>query len=323
MTMIVNCAAYCEGRRVRDIPISEISETLSRPDTFVWLGLHEPDEKLIKQVQEEFGLHDLAVEDAHRAHQRPKLETYGDSLFVVLHTAQLREGQIHFGETHIFVGARYVVTVRHGASTPYAQVRAHCESAPEQLAKGPGFVLYALMDFVVDSYIPIVNFFEDELGSLEDAIFVATGKRKTTERIYALKRELLALRRAVAPVAEICNTLTRAASPLVHDDTRPYYRDIGDHVTRVLDSVDQMRELLSTGLQVNLSLISIGQNEVVKKLAGWGAILAVPTLIASFYGMNFEYMPELKWTFGYPLVIGVTVGICIALYRRLRRAEWL
>ncbi|OGA51626.1 MAG: magnesium and cobalt transport protein CorA [Betaproteobacteria bacterium RIFCSPLOWO2_12_FULL_62_13] len=323
MAMIVNCAAYSEGRRVGDIAISEISETLARADTCVWLGLHEPDEKLMKQVQEEFGLHDLAVEDAHRAHQRPKLETYGDSLFVVLHTAQLWEGDIHFGETHIFVGPRYVVTVRHGPSAPYTQVRTRCESTPELLAKGPGFVLYALMDFVVDHYMPIVESFEDELESLEDAIFVRSGARKTTERIYDLKRELVKLRRALAPVAEMCHTLNRSATGLILEDTHPYFRDIGDHVARMLESVEQMRELLTTALQVNLSLASIGQSEVMKRLAGWAALLAVPTLVASLYGMNFEYMPELEWAYGYPIVVGVTLIACLLLYRRLKRAEWL
>ncbi len=323
MAMVVNCVAYSEGRRIGDIPVSEISETLARADTCVWVGLHEPDEKLMKQVQDEFGLHDLAVEDAHRAHQRPKLETYGDSVFVALHTAQLWEGDVHLGETDIFVGARYVVTVRHGPSAPYTQVRTRCESAPELLAKGPGFVLYALMDFVVDHYMPIVESFEDELESLENAIFVPSGARKTAERIYELKRELVKLRRALAPVAEMCHTLTRSATALIPEDTHPYFRDVGDHVVRMLESVDQMRELLTTALQVNLSLASIGQNEVVKRLAGWGAILAVPTLVASLYGMNFQYMPELTWTYGYPTVVGVTFIVCALIYRRLKRAEWL
>ncbi len=323
MPMVVNSAVYRNGHRVRNIAISELGEALAEPDTFAWVGLHEPDEALMKQVQEELGLHDLAVEDAHRAHQRPKLETYGDSLFVVLHTAQLVQGTIEFGETLLFVAPRYVVSVRHGASLSYAQVRTRCEGTPELLAKGAGYVLYAIMDFVVDNYLPIVNSYEDELTSIEDAIFASTSRRNTTERLYALKRELIALRRAASPVAEVCNTLVHLAPALVSEELRPYYRDIADHIVRMLESVDQMRELVTTALQVNLSMVSIGQNEVVKKLAGWAAILAVPTLIASLYGMNFKHMPELDWTFGYPLMLGVTFFICMLVYRRLRRVQWL
>lgn len=323
MPMVVNSAVYRNGHRVRDIAISELGEALAEPDTFVWVGLHEPDEALMKQVQEELDLHDLAVEDAHRAHQRPKLETYGESLFVVLRTAQLLQGTIQFGETHLFVAPRYVVSVRHGASLSYAPVRTLCESTPELLAKGAGYVLYAIMDFVVDNYLPIVNSYEDELTSIEDAIFASTSRRNTTERLYSLKRELIALRRAASPVAEVCNTLVHLAPTLISEDIRPYYRDIADHIVRMIESMDQMRELVTTALQVNLSMVSIGQNEVVKKLAGWAAILAVPTLIASLYGMNFKHMPELDWTFGYPLMLGVTFVICILVYRRLRRAQWL
>ncbi len=323
MNMVVNSVAYKDGKRVGEISVDQISETLEQPGTFVWLGLHEPSEKLLKQVQEEFNLHDLAVEDAHVAHQRPKLETYGDSLFVVLHTAQLWDGAIHFGETHLFVGPRYVVSVRHGASQSYAQVRSRCESTPDLMAKGPAFVLYMIMDFVVDSYMPIVDSYEDELSSLEDAIFIIASARDTTERLYALKRELIALRRAAAPVVGICNTLTSTPPAFIPQDARPYFRDVGDHVSRMLESLDQMRELVTTALQVNLSMVSIGQNEIVKKLAGWGAILAVPTLLASLYGMNFKFMPELDWKYGYPAMLGVTFVLCTLMYRRLRRVGWL
>lgn len=321
--MIVNCVAYANGRRLRDIDIEEISEVLEQPDTFIWLGLLEPSEELMKEVQEEFGLHDLAAEDAHRAHQRPKFEVYGDCLFVVLHTGQLAGGKVHFGETHVFVGPRYVVSVRHGASASYAPVRERCERTPGLLALGSGYVLYAIMDFVVDNYIPVVGALEDDLASLEDQIFKAAGKRKTAQRIYQLKREVMAVRRAIYPLLEVCDQLSRFTSNIIPDDTRPYYRDVHDHVVRINEAIDNVREMLTTALHVNLSLVSIGQNDVVKKLAGWGAILAVPTLVASVYGMNFQFMPELQWEFGYPAVVALTAVVCLMVFRRLKRADWL
>lgn len=323
MTTVVNCAAYTDGRRIREITVEEISDFVAQDGVFVWLGLHEPDQHLMRKVQEEFGLHELAVEDAHRAHQRPKLETYGDCLFVVLHTAQVIDAKIHFGETHVFIGPRYVVSIRHGASLSYAAVRAKCETAPERLRHGPGYVLYQIMDFVVDNYFPIVEALEDELASVEDTMFKGLGRRKTSERLYELKRQLMALRRAVVPVGDICLMLQRPDHKVIPESARPYFRDIHDHVLRIHDAVDNMREMLNTALQVNLSLVSLGQGEVVKRLAGWGAILAVPTLVASIYGMNFEFMPELHWKFGYPVVLGGTVVGCMLLYRRLKRAGWL
>ena len=321
--MIVNCVAYANGRRLRDIEIEEISEVLQQPDTFVWLGLLEPSEELMKEVQEEFRLHDLAVEDAHRAHQRPKLEIYGDCLFVVLHTVQVLGSRAHFGETHLFVGSRYVVSVRHGASASYAPVRERCESAPDLLAKGPGFVLYAIMDFVVDHYMPVVGALEDDLASLEDQIFKGAARRRTAQRIYQLKREVMTVRRAMYPLLEVSSQLSQLSGNIIPEATRPYYRDVHDHVVRINDAIETMREMLVTALHVNLSLITIGQNDVVKKLAGWGAILAVPTLVASVYGMNFQFMPELRWEFGYPVVVLLTAAVCLLVYRRLKRADWL
>jgi magnesium transporter len=325
MTMVVNCAAYADGRRVADVPIADISEVLKQDGHFVWIGLHEPSEELLRQVQEEFGLHDLAIEDALRAHQRPKIEEYGEGLFIVLRTAQVNgeQGGIEFGETHLFVGPGYVVSVRHGASLSYAEVRARCESTPKLLRKGPGFVLYALMDFVVDRYFPIVDALEEQLESLEGEVFGGTFSREITERMYNLKRDLLALKRAVSPLIEICNRLVRFDVSLIPDDTRPYFRDVYDHVIRINETVDTLRELLTSALEANLSLVSVGQNEVTKQLAAWAAILAVPTMIAGVYGMNFQYMPELGWRFGYPVTMGLTVGICVLLYVSFKRSGWL
>ena len=322
---IVNCAAYAGGRRVADVRIEDISEVLKQPDRFLWIGLHEPGEDLLRKVQQEFGLHDLAVEDALRAHQRPKLEIYGDSLFIVLRTAQLnREARrIDFGETHFFVGPRYIVSVRHGASLSYADVRARCEATPHLLDKGPGFVLHALMDFIVDQYFPIVDALEDELQALEKEIFVEAFSRETTTRIYRLQRDLVEVKRAVSPLVDICNRLMRFDIQLIPEDTRPYFRDVYDHVIRINEMVDVLRELLTTALEANLSLVAVAQNEVMKKLTGWAAIIAVPTMVAGIYGMNFKFMPELDWRFGYPLVMAVTFGICGVLYVRFKRAGWL
>jgi len=324
MSMVVNCAAYADGRRVADVPIEDISEVLKRDGHFVWIGLLEPSEALLRQVQEEFGLHDLAVEDAHRAHQRPKLEEYGDGLFVVLRTARVNgEGGIEFGETHLFVGPGYVVSVRHGSSLSYADVRARCESTPQLLRKGPGFVLYAIMDFIVDHYFPIVDAIEEQLESLEGEVFGGALSRDISERIYKLKRDLLALKRTVSPLIEMCNRLVRFDVALIPDDTRPYFRDVYDHVIRINETVDTLRELLTSALEANLSLTSVGQNEVTKKLAGWAAILAVPTMIAGVYGMNFQYMPELGWYLGYPAAMGLMAGICTLLYASFKRSGWL
>jgi magnesium transporter len=322
---VIACAAYAEGRRVGDVAIPDISEVLRQPDRFIWIGLHEPDTELLREIQQEFGLHDLAIEDALAAHQRPKLERYGDSLFVVLRTAKLAPAAdgVELGETHVFVGPRYVVSVRHGASAPLADVRARCEATPALLAKGPGFVLYALMDFVVDQFFPLVDALEDQLEALEEAIFHERFSRETTERIYRLKRELLEVKRAVSPLVDISNRLVRADVELIHEDTRVYFRDVYDHAIRLNEMVDTLRELLTTALEANLSLLSVEQNEAMKRLAGWAAIIAVPTMIAGVYGMNFKFMPELDWPFGYPLTVGAMLGACAYLYYRFKRAGWL
>jgi magnesium transporter len=325
MNGVVNSAAYAGGLRVGEVAIPDISEVLKKPDRFVWIGLHEPDEALLAEVQQEFALHDLAVEDAARAHQRPKLERYGESLFVVLRTAHLDRaaGDIEFGETHLFVGPNYVVSVRHGPSLPYVEVRARCEANPDLLARGPGFVLYSLMDFIVDQYFPLVDALEDKLEALEDNIFRQTLTRETTERIYQLKRVLLEVKRGVAPLVDMCNRLMRADTVLIPDDVRPYFRDVYDHAIRINEMIDVLRELLTTALEANLSLVAVSQNDAMKRLAGWAAIIAVPTMIAGVYGMNFKFMPELDWIFGYPMAMALMVGACGFLYYKFKRSGWL
>jgi magnesium transporter len=295
---------------------------LKEPDTFVWVGLHEPDAALLDKLQEEFDLHDLAVEDAQLAHQRTKIETYGESLFVVVQTAQLVSGHIAFGETHIFLGARYLVTVRHGASLSYAPARRNCEHTPELLALGPAYGLYGVLDFVVDNLLPIVRDFREELQELEQDIFADTFKRSTIKRLYDMQRDLMTLRLAVAPMQDIISQLVRLHPQLIPDELRAYFRDVYDHVFRVNESISAMREMLAAAINVNLSLVTFGQNEVMKKLAGWAAMLAAPTLLTSWYGMNFTHMPELDKPWAYPAVIGVVIGVVVTIYVTLKRARW-
>src|SRR5262245_22266777 len=322
---VVASVAYADGRRVGDVAIADISDVLKKPDVFVWVGLLDPAPELLEQIQQEFCLHDLAVEDARLAHQRPKLEQYGDSIFVVLRPAvwSEEEHRVVLGETHLFVGPQYVVSVRHGSSASYAPVRARCEATPQLLNKGPGFVLYAIMDFVVDHYFPIVECLEDELETLEDRIFGETFNRDTTRRIYELKRDLLEVKRAVSPLVDMCNRLVRFDLDVIPEDTRPYFRDVYDHAIRINEIVDNLRELLTSALEANLSLISVAQNDAMKKLAGWAAIFAVPTMIAGIYGMNFKWMPELETPLGYPVVMGVMLAACGFLYYQFKRSGWL
>jgi len=323
MTMIINSVAYRKGERLGDITVEDISEVIKQPDTFVWLGLYEPDAAMLRKIQEEFHLHELAIEDARNAHQRPKLETYGDSLFIVLKTAQLEEGKVVYGETHLFVGSNFLVSVRHGSSSSYTQVRDRCERAAKMLAKGPGFGLYALMDFVVDNYQPVVAQFEKDFDDIETDIFKNKSDNLVIERLYDLKRQMLELRNAALPVAGISHELVRLHEDLIPKELRAYFRDIEDHVSRLLNILDSMREMLTTAMGVNLALVANSQNEVVKRLAGWGAILAIPTVVYSQYGMNFKWMPELQWQFGYPLAVAVTVTGCALVFRHLRRAGWV
>ena len=325
MEGVVACVAYAEGRRVRDVEIPDISEALKEPGVFVWIGLHDPSPELLQQIQKEFGLHDLAVEDAQVAHQRPKLEQYGDSVFAVLRPAILASDQerIELGETHLFLGPRYIVSIRHGDTPGYAAVRTRCESNPALLAKGPGFVLYAVMDFIVDHYFPVLDTLGDQLESLEDEIFSETFDRKTVQRIYDLKRNLVEVKRAVSPLVDVCNRLVRFDMPLIPEDTRPYFRDVYDHAIRINEHVDTLRELLTGALEAHLSLTAVAQNDAMKKLAGWAAIIGVPTMVAGIYGMNFKFMPELEWRYGYPAVMAGLAVVCGFLYYRFKRSGWL
>jgi magnesium transporter len=324
MSEIINCAAYADGRRIADVELNKVHEVLKDAGQFVWIGLHEPTEQVLEIVQQEFDLHDLAIEDAHHTHQRPKVELYGDSVFIVLRTSQINsDNHIEFGETHFFVGKNFIVSVRHGSSVPYTEVRSRCEAAPDLLRKGQGFVLYAVMDFIVDRYFPVVQDMEQDLVAIEEKIFKAKPSRETTEQIYQLKRELLDVKRAVSPLVDVCNRLMRFDIKCISPETQPYFRDVYDHVVRINEMIDNTRELLNTALEANFSLISISQNDTSKKFAGWAAIIAVPTMVAGFWGMNFKFMPETEWQYGFHAIIVFTVIACILLYFLFRRSGWL
>ncbi len=321
--MVMKCVAYQNGVSIGDVTIEDISEVLKLEHTFVWLGLLEANSDLLLQIQEEFGLHDLAIEDACAAHQRPKIEEFGDSLFIVLHTANFIDDQVKFGETHFFLGPRFLVTVRHGYSLSHSKVRARCEAMPKQLAKGPGFVLYSIMDFIVDNYIPVIDGLQARFDVLESAIFQYRPSRQTMEGLYELKRDLMLLEGAINPTTDICNELMRFYKGVIPKEVLVYFRDIADHTKRIDRTIHGMREMLVSAMQVHLTFETVRQNEVVKRLAGWGAILAIPTMVFSWYGMNFRHMPELEWQYSYPAVVGGVALASILLYWRLKKSGWL
>lgn len=321
---VVNCAAYDRHGQRRDISLDAISDVLSVQDgSFVWVGLYEPEASLLYKLQEEFGLHALAIEDAQHAHQRPKLESYDNALFIATHTAQHVDGHVSFGETHMFFGARFLVTVRHGASLSFASVRQRLEREPASLALGPSSALHAVLDFIVDNYQLIAAEFERELDALEHDVFAESYKRSTIRRLYELRKELTQMRMAVAPMQDILSQLMRSPAFNLPAAVKPYFRDVLDHTARVSDTIDTLREMVAAAMNVNLSLVTVAQGEIVKKLAGWAGLLAAPTLIASWYGMNFEHMPELPGKYSYWILIGIVATVCVGLYAYLRKIDWL
>jgi magnesium transporter len=321
--MLVNCVVYREGRKLTDIAVEDISEYVSRADCFVWVALKDPTHEELDQMQEEFGLHALAVEDARHGHQRPKLEEYGDSLFAVLHNIELRDGELHIAEIDLFVGQNYVLSIRQGTEQGFTAVRARTEREPELLRHGAGFVFYALIDAVVDRYFPVVDALEVELEELESRIFAGTSPRANLEALYGLKQKLMTLRHAVDPLMEAVGKLYGGRVPHVCQGTQEYFRDVYDHLLRLSQVLDSLRDMVTTAMSVNLAMISLSETEVTKRLAAYAALVAVPTMIAGIYGMNFEHMPELKWTYGYPLAVTVMVAIDAYLFHRFRKANWL
>jgi magnesium transporter len=321
--MLINCVAYQDGKKLADIPVEQISDYVERPDCFVWVALREPDPDELSQLQQEFGLHELAVEDARRGHQRPKIEEYGDSLFAVVHTVEMVDEELVVGEVDIFVGANYVLSVRSHSSQGFLGVRARAEHEPHLLKQGSAFVLYALMDAVVDRYFPIVDTLESELETIEDRIFSQGSERDNIQRLYQLKRKIMVLRHAVEPLMEAVGKLYGGRSPALCKATQEYFRDVHDHLTRINGKLDTIRDTINTAIQVNLSMVAIDESEVNKRLAAWAAIFGIFTAFAGVWGMNFKVMPELDWKYGYPAAVGIMVCVCSYMYYRFKRSGWL
>jgi magnesium transporter len=321
--MLVNCVAYQDGRKLADIQKREIRSYLQRPDCFVWVALKEPDAAELAEMQDEFDLHELAVEDARHGHQRPKIEEYGDSLFVVLNTVEVAGDELKAGEVDAFVGRNYVLTVRQHSERGFQDVRARCEREPELLRSGSGYVLYALMDAIVDRYAPVLDAVEAELEALEEKIFSGKSPRENIESMYYVKQKLMVLKHAVAPLVEASGRLYGGRVPQVCAGLGEYFRDVYDHLFRLNQSIDTLRDTVTTAIQVNLAMITIGESEVTKRLAAYAALVAVPTMIAGIYGMNFEHMPEVRWSLGYPMAVGVMAAIDGYLFYRFRKARWL
>jgi magnesium transporter len=322
--MLINCAAYQNGRKLGDIRQEEIHDYLSRPGCFVWVALKDPTPEELAGMQRQFGLHELAVEDAQHGHQRPKIEEYGDSLFAVLHTIEPDGDDLRAGEVDIFVGKNYVLSVRNRTEQGFVNVRQRSEREPHLLKHGSAFVLYALMDTVVDRYFPVLDAIEDELEQVEDRIFdETTSARANIEALYGIKRKLMTLKHAAGPLYEHVGKLYGGRVPGICAYTQEYFRDIADHLQRINQSIDGLRDMVTTAISVNLAMIQLGESEVTKRLAAYAALVAVPTMIAGVYGMNFEHMPELKWVWGYPIALGMMVVIDVYLFWRFRKAKWL
>ena len=315
-------ALYENGvRRPGELRLDDAFEACREPGAFAWIGLFEPSEAEFDAVRREFDLHELAIEDAVEAHQRPKLEMYGDSAFVVLKTARYVDGAITTGEVQAFLGERFIITVRHGGPELH-HVRLELEQRPELLRSGPGAVLYAILDRVVDDYLPVIQAVDADIRDVEAEVF-SESRGNLAARIYGLKREVLQLHDIVAPLGEPLEQLEAIEFVLIDDTLKPYYRDVSDHVQRYMREIESYRELLTNVLSANLTRVSVRQNEDTRKISAWAAIIAVPTLVSGIYGMNFEHMPELTWTFGYPLALLAMAVACLLLYRRFKRVGWL
>ena len=321
--MLVNASAYQDGKRIADFGIEDMHKYLRLPDCFVWVALKDATEAELAEMQKHFGLHELAVEDASHGHQRPKLEEYENFLYAVVQTVELADSELNVGEVNLFVSKSFLLSIRNRSRQGFADVRARCEREPHLLKLGPGYVFYALIDAVVDRYFPVVDDLEAELERLERRMFTDEPVRENIEHLYALKQKLMDLRHATGPLQETVTKLHGGRVPEVCASTQEYFRDVDDHLTRINQSIESVREMLTTAISVQLSLIALGDNQTTKRLAAYAALVAVPTMIAGIYGMNFDHMPELKWIWGYPLAMAVMVLIDVYLFVRFRKAGWL
>ena len=321
--MLLNCVAYEDGKRLADCP-DRRHQRVGRPGCFVWVALKDATPDELTKMQQEFGLHELAVDDARHGHQRPKVEEYGETLFAVLHLVEFTPtDELMLGELDVFVGPNFVVSVRNGSLQNFLGVRARAEREPHLLRHGSAFVFYALMDAVVDRYFPVIDALESELESIEAQIFEPKLGRANIQRLYALKRKIGIVKHAVFPLQEAVAKLTSGRAPSVCSNNREYFRDVFDHLIRMNASLDALRETIGTAIQVNLAMVTIEETEITKRLASWAGIFAVATAFAGIWGMNFEHMPELKLAWGYPLALGVIACACAFVWWRFRRAGWL
>jgi magnesium transporter len=321
--MLVNCVAYQEGKKLADIEQKQIREYLAKPGCFVWVALRDAADAELETMSKEFDLPDLALEDARHGHQRPKIEEYGHDLFVVMHLVEQSGDELKVGEMNIFTGTNYVFSVRNRTEQSFLGVRARCEREPELLRQGPGYVLYALMDAVVDRYFPVLDAVESELEAIEERLFANTSPRDNIEALYYVKQKLMTLKHAAGPLLETVGKLYGGRVPQICSGLGDYFRDVYDHLGRLNQTIDAMRDTVTTAIQVNLAMITIGESEVTKRLAAGAALVAVPTMVAGVYGMNFEEMPELTWAYGYPFAIALMVVIDAFLFWRFRKAGWL
>ena len=317
-------ARFDNTGKPHELDVDRISDALSlNDDSIIWVGLFEPDEPLLFKMQIEFDLHPLAIEDAHKAHQRSKVERFGNCLFIVVNTAQIQDNEIQYGETHIFISRHFILTVRHHGSLSHSPARERCERNTEYLSLGTGMALYTVLDLIVDNFFPIVQRHEELLDNLEETILSSEFQRDTIIQLYKLRSDLTKLRLAVSPLQDILNTLLEYHNDLIKDEVRVYLRDVHDHVIRLNESIDTMRETISSAMATNLSLVTVSQGDTMKRLAGWAALLAAPTLITGWYGMNFEFMPELHYKYGYLIVLFMTFSFCLILFKILKKAKWL
>jgi magnesium transporter len=321
--MLINCVAYQDGRKLADIAIEDIDQWLRKPGCFVWVALRDATEDELRKMQQEFALHELAVEDALHGHQRPKIEEYDETLFVVMKLPELQDAELVSGEVAVFVGANFVLSVRNNSRQGFLGVRERCEREPQNLSQGAGFVLYALMDAVVDRYFPLLDAMETDLEQIESRIFEPGAARSNIERLYALKRRATVLRHAAAPLLEVTSKLHGGRVPPVCANSQEYFRDVHDHLVRISTAIDSIRDTIGTAIQVNLSMVTIEESENTKRLAAWAAIFGVSTALAGIWGMNFDHMPELRWAYGYPAALGAITISAVLLFWRFRRAGWL
>lgn len=320
---IIDCLLFL-GSEARGIPFEDISDHVGQSDRFLWVELRSPDSQVIARLGEELGLHALALEDAISTHQRSKLEEYDTHLFIATRTAQLWETKLELGETHLFVGGNYVVAIRHDSGAGYQRVADRLKRRPAGIPAGPPYALYLVLDFIVDQFRPVIDGMQDRFFALESQLMRGEhAGRQMLAQLYEMKRDLVALRDAVEPMQDIAQDLIRLHPELCIRELKAYYRDIHDHAIRVSSAIDRLRATTGDAMQFHLASQSVKQNESVQKLAGWGALLALPTVVFSLYGMNFEFMPELTWRWSYPLLLAATAAGMMVLYRRLKKRGWI